>query len=78
MKYIIDISEDTHTECQGHIYFPDTGAELFDAVKNGTTFDSVIEDIKAEIEHHCNITVGSYNEPAMILHDIFKIIDKCT
>ena len=36
MKLIIEISEDVYEECQGHIYFPDTGGELFNAVKNGT------------------------------------------
>lgn len=36
MKVIIDISKDVYEECQGHIYFPDTGGELFNAVKNGT------------------------------------------
>lgn len=35
-----------------------------------------IDDIKAEIEQHCSITVGSDNEPAMTLHDIFGILDK--
>ena len=37
---------------------------------------AVLEDIKSEIERRCNITVGSDNEPAMTLHDIFKILDK--
>ena len=35
----------------------------------------VLEDIKAEIESRCAITVNSNNEPAMTLHDIFSIID---
>ena len=35
MKLIIDIDNDVYNECQGHIYFPDTGGELFNAVKNG-------------------------------------------
>lgn len=36
----------------------------------------VLDKIRAEIEQHCNITVGSDNEPAMTLHDIFAIIEK--
>ena len=35
-----------------------------------------IEDIKNDIEQHCNITIGSDNEPAMTLYDIFGILDK--
>lgn len=46
MKLIIDISEDVYAECLGDIYFPDTGGELFNAVKNGTPLD----DVRAEIE----------------------------
>lgn len=41
MKLIIDIPEDVYTECQGHIYFPDTGGELFNAVKNATPLDGI-------------------------------------
>lgn len=37
---------------------------------------SVIEDIKAEIEQRCCITVGTENEPAMTIYDVFHIIDK--
>lgn len=37
---------------------------------------SVIEQIKAEIEEHCCFTVGSENDPAITLHDVFEIIDK--
>ena len=36
MKLIIDIDEDIYKECQGSIYFPDTGGVLFNVVKNGT------------------------------------------
>lgn len=36
----------------------------------------VLDKIRADIEKHCNITVGSDNEPAMTLHDIFGILDK--
>ena len=38
--------------------------------------NKLLEDIKAEIESRCAITVNSNNEPAMTLHDIFEIIDK--
>ena len=46
------------------------------AILNGVLLKEVADDIKAEIEQHCNITVGSDNEPAMTLYDIFGILDK--
>jgi hypothetical protein len=36
----------------------------------------VLAEIKAEIEQKCCITVGSENEPAITLYDVFQIIDK--
>jgi len=50
MKLIIDIPEDVYEECQGHIYFPDTGGELFNTVKNGTPLDDIKAEIQAEAE----------------------------
>ena len=38
--------------------------------------NDVLDKIRAEIEQHCCITVGSEDEPAMTLYDIFQIIDK--
>jgi len=35
-----------------------------------------IDKIRAEIERECCITVGRGNDPAITLHDVFKIIDK--
>ena len=52
MKLIIEISEDVYEECQGHIYFPDTGGELFNAVKNGTPLDDLRADLHATAEMH--------------------------
>ena len=49
MKLVIDINKDVYDECHGHIYYPDTGAELFDAVKSGTPFESIVEEITAEV-----------------------------
>lgn len=37
---------------------------------------SVIEGIKAEIENHCCFTIGTENDPAITLHDVFEIIDR--
>lgn len=37
---------------------------------------AVLDKIRAEIEQHCCITVGSEDEPAMTLYDIFQILDK--
>ena len=36
MQIVIDIPEELYKECQGDIYYPDTGGELWEAVKNGT------------------------------------------
>ena len=36
MQIVIDIPEEIYAECKRDIYFPDTGGELFDAVRNGT------------------------------------------
>ena len=37
-----------------------------------------LDQIRAEIEAKCCITVGRENEPAITLHDVFEIIDKYT
>ena len=71
MKLIIDIPEEEYKRLKGYIPFG-----IGEMLKNGTPFYSVIEDIKAEIENRCAITVNSNNEPAMTLHDIFEIIDR--
>lgn len=36
MKIVIDIPKDIYDECNGNVYFPDTGAIVWDAVANGT------------------------------------------
>ena len=64
--------ERTHESLQGCLEFRQLAAWL----KDYKRLLGVIEDIKNEIEQHCNITVGSDNEPAMTLHDIFGILDK--
>ena len=51
-------------------------AEIDILKKKCEKYEQAIEDIKAEIEQRCEITVNSNNEPAMTLHDIFAIIDK--
>lgn len=50
VKIIMEIPKDVYAECQEHKYFPDTGEELFNAVKNATSLDSV----KAEIKEKCD------------------------
>ena len=52
------------------------GIDDIDAIREAIRMIKAIDDIKAETEQHCNITVGSDNEPAMTLHDVFAIIDK--
>ena len=47
MKLIIDIPEEDIEFIKSRGYHTQS---LYDAIKNGTPFDSVIEDIKAEIE----------------------------
>lgn len=50
--------------------------KLMPSVTTGAGSEDVLAEIKAEIEKHCCITVGSENEPAMTLYDVFQIIDK--
>ena len=38
--------------------------------------DCILDNIRAEIEQKCCITVGQENEPAITLYDVFQIIDK--
>ena len=38
--------------------------------------ENVLDNIKAEIEQKCCITVGRENDPAITLYDVFQIIDK--
>lgn len=52
--------------------------QLAEWLKDYKRLLSVTDAIKAEIDQHCSITVGSDNEPAMTLHDIFGILDKHT
>lgn len=75
MRIVIDIPEDVYTECQGHIYFPDTGGELFNAVKNGTPLDDVKAEIDAQYDgvRPYNIDVAQGLEMALdILDNIGK------
>ena len=72
MKLIIDIPEEWERQI-ANLSEADIADCLYNIVRNGTPFDSVIEDIKAEIIHyndkHCNsefISVGT----------VFEIIDK--
>ena len=75
MKVIIDISEDVYEECQGHIYFPDTGGELFNAVKNGTPLSKghgKIIDVNEAINYIDDYALGFFGfdgVPAIIEAD---------
>ena len=73
MKLIIDIPKGTYRAIEVGTINQVLEYKVWNAIKNGTPFDSVIEDIKAEIIHyndkHCNsefISVGT----------VFEIIDK--
>ena len=57
------------------IYIVDIIANL-PAVTPKAESKSVLDKIKAEIEQKCCITVGSENEPAITLYDVFQIINK--
>lgn len=50
MKIVIDIPEELYKECQGDVYFPDTGGELWQAVKNGISLDDLRTEIEQKIE----------------------------
>ena len=73
MKIVIEIPEETYKECQGDIYFHDTGGDLFDAVKNGTSLPKIFEDIKAEIKE---LYAYDCKEGAYYLDKAIEIIDK--
>lgn len=57
------------------------GCDCRDAIKviERNIYDTIAHtfgSIRSEIEQRCCITVGQENEPAITLHDVFKIIDK--
>ena len=67
----------TYTILLGHGVNSDVlDTDDIEAINESIRIIKAIEDIKAEIEQHCSITVGADNEPAMTLHDIFEIFDK--
>lgn len=78
MKLVIDISKEEYNRIQSMDW--NNSERLLDEVDrvihHGVPIEKVLEDIKAEVERHCSITVVSNNEPAMTLHDIFGILNK--
>lgn len=58
MKLIIEIPEELYKECQGDVYYPDTGGELWQAVRNGVSLGK----IKAEIDHDLKDAPYLYDE----------------
>ena len=53
MQVIIDISEEIYAECKGDVYYPDTGGELFDAVRNGTPISEWLSSFNTESAPKC-------------------------
>ena len=51
-------------------------AAMIELTREEKETKNILAEIKAEIEQKCCITVGSENEPAMTLYDVFHIIDK--
>ena len=77
MQIVIEICEEDYAETLYRKQHLPREMDWADRViANGIPLPKVFEDIKAEIKRHCNITVGSDNEPAMTLHDIFGVLDK--
>ena len=72
MKLIIDIPKETYKEV---IEGKDTSnTNIYNAIENGTLFDSVIEDIKTEIETlQSDTNVMMYS---LAISDVLEIIDK--
>lgn len=62
MKIVVNIPKDIYDECNGNVYFPDTGAIVWDAVANGTPLpkgcgrlanaDKVIDSLKGMEKLH--------------------------
>ena len=84
MKLVIDISEEFY-ECivkEEYDSVRNTKLEYFDLVqkiKNGVPLDSVLEDIKAEIEELPIIKVGNSNSPTVkyciderLIYEVFE------
>lgn len=71
MKIVIDIPKDMYISAKsGYL----CGSEIIvNAIKYGTPFDSVIEDIKAEIQNLIDDTDSIYGTSA--LHSVLDIID---
>jgi hypothetical protein len=67
---------------QDEYYADAIGIDIVDIIANLPSVTpkaesrNVLAEIKAEIEQKCCITVGSDNEPAITLYDVFQIIDK--
>ena len=77
MKLIIEISEDVYEECQGHIYFPDTGGELFNAVKKGTPLDKIVMPLNKIADEINRLKKVGYDEKVYVpINAVFDIIDK--
>lgn len=72
IELIIKIPESIWVAIQNGEYCGILDNRTYNAIKNGIQ----LEDVKAEIERKCCITVGRENEPAITLYDVFKIIDK--
>lgn len=73
MKLIIDIPEEDREDiCNIHFVREDLKFKVGKAIMNGTPFDSVIEDIKAEIGDYFDWGDVSSTDQKVIL----KIIDK--
>lgn len=53
MQVIIDISEEIYAECKGDVYYPDTGGELFDAVRNGILISEWLSSFNTESAPKC-------------------------
>ena len=53
MKIVIDISEEIYAECKGDVYYPDTGGELFEAVRNGTPISEWLSSFNTESAPKC-------------------------
>lgn len=70
-KIVIDISKYDYDWMRNLYTVPDEiRTEIAETIINGTPFNSVIEDIKAEIEHIGNAT------PLIGTNTVIEIIDK--
>ena len=76
MKLIIDIPKGTYEAVKVETINQVLEYKVWNAIKNGTPFDSVIEDIKAELtKDYVDDNPDNFRYTTVMLKDVLAIID---